>query len=484
MTSRGGRILPIPASLCRFVRAIPVLFLVGLVTGCARSDAPPVPVLLMLDSLGALDDGFEYDGVPYLGKDLVIATGVSFQERMERHWILRRGEDGQWRVTDQFDRFPQVSVHSPLPPSAPPSPPEAAPEAAPPTPPAFPLPETMSYDSTSALVTLHRPPSGSGRWGDLPTVLEFSYPSRLWGPRSPAPELEEDECLVSRVSPGGDGLLARGSFSDSGSGDWAVGCWNDGISYIRVVWNGSAACSPTLGAHPDTAFLTARPSGVAGFGRVLDAVAPNEIESFLRRYQTDPPFPIKHWGIMHHTEGEAPLAVSYCRGGEWVELVPRRSTLEEASVREGACPFECCGYGTWWAGSTVPVHAEPRPDAPVVHALQRGDTVHAETGQVQLVPTPLVWTAEHTTAEGGTYSPGDTLYLLESLGESRYHVWRDSLIFMEELSFLDSYPKPPVPPAHLVGERQTRWWARIRTADGIEGWVEGHLMEGSDGCGE
>jgi hypothetical protein len=73
--------------------------------GCGGDSGPGAPALVLLDSLAGLDDGLVTTPV-YIGPDLVVGAGMSPLAPAERHWIIRRNEEGRWSVTDEYEHRP------------------------------------------------------------------------------------------------------------------------------------------------------------------------------------------------------------------------------------------------------------------------------------------------------------------------------------------------------------------------------------------
>lgn len=88
----------------RSTLTLPVLLLLT-IGGCTGDSGPGTPALVLLDSLAGLDDGL-VTGPVYIGPDLVVGAGMSPLAPAERHWIIRRNEEGRWAVTDEYEHRP------------------------------------------------------------------------------------------------------------------------------------------------------------------------------------------------------------------------------------------------------------------------------------------------------------------------------------------------------------------------------------------
>ena len=79
---------------------------------------------------------------------------------------------------------------------------------------------------------------------------------------------------------------------------------------------------------------------------------------------------------------------------------------------------------------------------------------------------------------------GDTLFVLEEIGEGFRRVWYAGALFQTDAaSGVDVSPGEPA--AELLVEPEREWWASVRTADGRAGWVwmdRTPRMEGADAC--
>ncbi len=163
-------------------------------------------------------------------------------------------------------------------------------------------------------------------------------------------------------------------------------------------------------------------------------------------------------------------------------------------VAEGACPFECCTYGTWTTTADLPVRVAAGADAPLAFTLDAGTTFEADRGHVLVTrPGLVVADSAFTIYDGPTVLPGDTLYVLDAIGEGYVHVWYQGTVFEAsgEPWNWGQAPDRHVPgpfPARQLRPVESGWWAHVRTADGREGWIdmdraEGGTIEGVDACG-
>jgi len=162
-------------------------------------------------------------------------------------------------------------------------------------------------------------------------------------------------------------------------------------------------------------------------------------------------------------------------------------------VAEGVCPFECCTYGAWTTTAPLPVRARPDASAALAFTLPAGAAFEADSGNVYVTrPGLVVADSSFTLYEGPTVAPGDTLYVLDDVGEGYVHAWYRGTVY-EVSGEHWNWGQPPgaygagPSPARLLQPAVARWWAHVR-ADGREGWVdmdaaEGGTIRGVDACG-
>jgi hypothetical protein len=136
-------------------------------------------------------------------------------------------------------------------------------------------------------------------------------------------------------------------------------------------------------------------------------------------------------------------------------------------IDRGACPFECCLYREWFASKPLAVVDRPEGRR-VVARLREGERVTALTGETRSIPLPMK--SPVGDSEAGIHQ-GDRIYVLHYEGEGMWAVWFRGKRADAELSNLKVAPK-------------TEWWAKIRTARGVVGWVRAERnFQNQDGCG-
>lgn len=92
--------------------------------------------------------------------------------------------------------------------------------------------------------------------------------------------------------------------------------------------------------------------------------------------------------------------------------------------------------------------------------------------------------------EKTSHQPGDTLFLLDDLGEGIYNVWTGTRMIADGDFFVSPEDTVGVPTKYLRGVLRVtpiqRWWVRVRLRDGAEGWIdmdEARVHGAADACG-
>lgn len=155
-----------------------------------------------------------------------------------------------------------------------------------------------------------------------------------------------------------------------------------------------------------------------------------------------------------------------------------------APVRvEGACPFECCTYGTWTTSAPTRLFATAHDTTQVLATLPAGTALTVPTGHVLLTrlgravlrePMTLFRSFEDTVPA----LAGDTLVVLQTVGEDVYRVWTRGEILEAEGSTLRA--------AGPGAFAEAQWWARATAPDGRAGWLwmdRTPPVRGADACG-
>lgn len=155
---------------------------------------------------------------------------------------------------------------------------------------------------------------------------------------------------------------------------------------------------------------------------------------------------------------------------------------------DGACPFECCTYGAWTTTAATTVYDAPDPAA-ATFEVSAGTRLEAATGYVLLTEIGLAVardTVRMYTEDGVERRAvvGDTLFVLDNVGEGFRRVWRDGTVLQTDA--VSGVPEGSVPAAEVLVQPRQEWWARVRTAGGRAGWLwmdRTPRMDGADACG-
>jgi hypothetical protein len=141
-------------------------------------------------------------------------------------------------------------------------------------------------------------------------------------------------------------------------------------------------------------------------------------------------------------------------------------------VDAGACPGEGCVYGErWTARDSLELRAEARDSAEVVATLAPGDPVKTVTGEVHTRPGRFVVTR----ARDG-FAPGDVLLLYTYIGEGWYRARHGGELVRVDLGFGPRGRRCRTRDAEgcwgvLERPPESRWWVKLRTTAGVEGWT-------------
>jgi hypothetical protein len=163
----------------------------------------------------------------------------------------------------------------------------------------------------------------------------------------------------------------------------------------------------------------------------------------------------------------------------------RRQLPPNVLVRGNACPFECCVYGEWRADTLIPMHAAPRSRAAAVFSIPKGKRMKADSGVVFVtgIAFAVVDDTVFRYADNRAWLfPGDTLVLLDPIGEGYWTMWRRGVVLHEVPPFFESIPEPRR--GRLIGKPR-REWSVHASVDGQSGWFHADKVRvsGADACG-
>ena len=149
-------------------------------------------------------------------------------------------------------------------------------------------------------------------------------------------------------------------------------------------------------------------------------------------------------------------------------------------VVEPACPGEGCMYDEWLACAAVPVYASLGDATESISTLEVNERFSVLTGAVVVESPGIVAITRPARPvpflEGeDIFQPGDTLYVLDYLGEGFYNTWFEGSFFETD----QFWPGPDFYPSSdyeyrgsVVQEVESSFWIQIRSEDQGERWVD------------
>lgn len=183
------------------------------------------------------------------------------------------------------------------------------------------------------------------------------------------------------------------------------------------------------------------------------------------------------------SRGEAPRADSAAPAGAIT-----------AEVRPGACPFECCTYGTWTPAQPVVLYAVEDDTTSTADTIPAGEAFTARTGNVHLNGIPALVLTDSLSgydASGTivTLQAGDTAQVLDYVGEGAWNVRSGGRVLqVTRFWHTPDHPADPGFPdiAEARQEPVSSWWVEVSRADGRTGWLlvrKAYRFGGWDRCG-
>lgn len=164
----------------------------------------------------------------------------------------------------------------------------------------------------------------------------------------------------------------------------------------------------------------------------------------------------------------------------WRTRVP-----DSVLIRRGGCPFECCSYREWRADAALAVVASERADGPVLFTIPAGTRFRADSGNVHITDILLIAVADSVgDPPWWSYGPGDTLVVLDHIGEGHFNVW-DGRAVKDVEGFWGAERMPLV--AEMLGRWETEWWVHVTMPEGRAGWVKlaaTNPPQGADACAD
>jgi hypothetical protein len=114
-----------------------------------------------------------------------------------------------------------------------------------------------------------------------------------------------------------------------------------------------------------------------------------------------------------------------------------------------------------------------RAKTPVVFRLKRGEKVTALTGVVVTTKLGLA-VVTPSMRPGRDFKRGDRLDLIHYVGEGHWKYWFNGYFNEDQVDSREQCRAPrgkSFCEIEVVTEPETTWWAKIRTAQGREGWT-------------
>ena len=147
---------------------------------------------------------------------------------------------------------------------------------------------------------------------------------------------------------------------------------------------------------------------------------------------------------------------------------------DDVFIDKGACPGEGCIYGERWiARQVVELHSAPESSARPAGAVRPGEAVQTITGEVHTIPGLFV-----VKRSGDEFTPGDTVLVYTYLGEGWFRIRHNGELKKVDLGFSpwggssgDRCERDPHCSGFLERKLQFSWWIKVRTSEGVEGWV-------------
>ena len=164
----------------------------------------------------------------------------------------------------------------------------------------------------------------------------------------------------------------------------------------------------------------------------------------------------------------------------WAARMP-----DSLTHRAGACPFECCVYGTWTGTGEVPLRAAPLRPRPLVHTIPAGQPFTADSGFVRITGVSLLVLEDTIDLGPTTFGPGDTVAVLDYVGEGYFNVWDGDKVWQVPSFWGQSGASGP-DPVETDGQYAKEWWVHATTSDGRRGWLDADsvaTLKGADACG-
>lgn len=149
----------------------------------------------------------------------------------------------------------------------------------------------------------------------------------------------------------------------------------------------------------------------------------------------------------------------------------------------GACPFECCRYGSWTAKGSVSVKETRNQQSPVAFRIAQSETVTARTGVVVTRKPGVVRMLKSYQFGNLTLPAGAILYVLHHGGEGTAFFWYEGKTYWAELYAESVHKGNDKRPWDVKSLPVTEWWVQVQNRRGATGWILNPMnFDGMDAC--
>ena len=151
--------------------------------------------------------------------------------------------------------------------------------------------------------------------------------------------------------------------------------------------------------------------------------------------------------------------------------------VHQIYIHKGACPFECCQFGSWTARQSVDLFGFPNGKI-VKRKIKKGEKFIALTGEVHSIPLPVRVTHVYETDEKQGIHVGNIVYVLHGIGEGAVALLHNGKVKDGSLELTHE----------LLNKNGAKfptcvWWVKILLNDGSEAWIKDPRgFDGMDRC--
>ncbi len=157
--------------------------------------------------------------------------------------------------------------------------------------------------------------------------------------------------------------------------------------------------------------------------------------------------------------------------------------LPSVYIDNGACPFEGCIYGKWYAIENINIFDKIKGSARI-GTIPKGKIVDIHTGEVHVVPNKVQIlkdslvrfydVSKQSLFQDIKVKKNEELYLLTPLGEGMSKVWYAGKIYIIDANWI--YVSSSHLPSECWGtvDRAVtmEWWAPFKMESGLHGWIK------------